>query len=72
MRTLLMSLALLAGTAAAAQTPPRTIASVGLVGSECVRYDAAADRYIVSNLNGSDPGFVSIVTPDGVVGDGRR
>lgn len=58
---------LLAATAAWAQTPPRVIADVGLIGSECVRYDAAADRYIVSNLNGSDPGFVSVVTPDGTV-----
>jgi len=60
-------LCLAAATAAHGQTPPRVIANVGLVGSECVRYDAAADRYVVSNLNGTDPGFVSIVTPDGAV-----
>ncbi len=48
-------------------TAPTVIANVGLVGSECVRYDAAADRYIVSNLNGADPGFASIVNPDGKV-----
>jgi len=32
-----------------------------------VRYDATADRYVVSNLNGSDPGFVSLVAPEGSV-----
>ena len=61
-------LSLTCATAALAQTSaPRVIANVGLVGSECVRYDAAADRYIVSNLNGPDAGFVSVVTPDGSV-----
>lgn len=57
----------LAASGALAQTSPRVIANVGLVGSECVRYDAEADRYVVSNLNGPDPGFVSIITPDGGV-----
>jgi len=67
MRKLLL-LSLSCATAAFAQaSAPRVIADVGLVGSECVRYDAATDRYIVSNLNGSGPGFVSIVTPDGAV-----
>ncbi|WP_420140793.1 SMP-30/gluconolactonase/LRE family protein [Sphingomonas sp.] len=59
--------ALLGTTVAHAQQAPRTIANVGFVGSECVRYDAAADRYLVSNLNGDQPGFISIVTPDGAV-----
>jgi len=57
----------IAASAASAQTPPRVIANVDFVGSECVRYDAVADRYIVSNLNGREPGFVSMVTPDGTV-----
>ena len=56
----------MASSAACAQTP-QVVANVGFVGSECVRYDAAADRYIVSNLNGSDPGFVSLIAPDGSV-----
>ena len=39
-------------------------------GSETVRYDAARDRYIVSNINGKMLGednnvFISIVKPDG-------
>ena len=67
MRSALLLAVLLGGTAAFGQTPPRVIADVGFVGSECVRYDAAADRYLVSNLNGADPGFVSIVTAEGVV-----
>jgi len=66
--TILLLLSLTCASAAVAQTSaPRVIADVGLVGSECVRYDAAADRYIVSNLNGSEPGFVSVVTPEGAV-----
>jgi sugar lactone lactonase YvrE len=67
MRPLFLLAALFGASAALAQAAPRVIANVGLVGSECVRYDAVADRYIVSSLNGADPGFVSIVTPDGVV-----
>jgi len=66
--TILLLLSLTCASAAVAQaSAPRIIADVGLVGSECVRYDAAADRYIVSNLNGSEPGFVSVVTPEGAV-----
>lgn len=65
---ILLFLSLSCASAAFGQASgPRVIANVGLVGSECVRYDAAADRYIVSNLNGSDAGFVSVVTPDGSV-----
>jgi len=65
---ILLFLSLSCASAAFGQTTaPRVIANVGLVGSECVRYDAAADRYVVSNLNGSDAGFVSVVTPDGSV-----
>jgi sugar lactone lactonase YvrE len=67
MRIPLIIAALLGATAGIAQTPPHTFADLGLVGSECARYDAAADRYIVSNINGAAPGFVSIVTPDGRV-----
>lgn len=65
---ILLLLSLSCATAAFGQaSAPRVIANVGFVGSECVRYDAAADRYIVSNLNGTDPGFVSVVTPDGAI-----
>lgn len=57
-----------AGPAAAQQV----IADVGFVNSEAVRYDAADDRYIVTNLGprgaGND-GFISLVSPDGVVLD---
>ncbi|WP_420139236.1 SMP-30/gluconolactonase/LRE family protein [Sphingomonas sp.] len=63
-----MIIAILFGAVAAvAQAPPLTLADIGLVGSECARYDAAADRYIVSNINGPNPGFLSVVTPDGTV-----
>lgn len=66
--SILLLLSLTCATASFGQMgAPRVIANVGMVGSECVRYDAAADRYIVSNLNGSDAGFVSIVTPEGAV-----
>lgn len=63
----LIGLAVLLGTAPALAESPRTIANVGFVGSECVRYDAAGDRYILSNLNAGEPGFVSVVKPDGTV-----
>ncbi|WP_240320903.1 hypothetical protein [Sphingomonas crusticola] len=67
MRAIFPLTVLLGAGAATAQTAPRVIANVGLVGSECVRYDTSADRYIVSDLNGAEPGFVSIVSPDGAV-----
>ncbi|WP_442681047.1 SMP-30/gluconolactonase/LRE family protein [Sphingomonas sp. ASY06-1R] len=67
MRGLLIITTLLGAVAATAQTPPRTLSDIGLVGSECARYDAATDRYVVSNINGAAPGFVSVVTPDGQV-----
>lgn len=67
MRAAFLAMVLFGATALTAQSAPHIIAGVGLVGSECVRYDAAADRYIVSNLNGSAPGFAAIVTPDGAV-----
>ena len=67
MRVSIVLTALLGISAAAAQSPPQTFTNLGLVGSECVRYDAAADRYIVSSINGPEPGFVAVVTPDGRV-----
>ena len=48
----------------------QVIADVGFVGSEAARYDAAADRYIVTNLGPRGPeddGFVSLVSPEGEV-----
>ena len=48
----------------------RTFANIGLSGSECIRYDAANDRYIISNLGERGPqttGFISIMSPDGVI-----
>src|SRR6185369_2710994 len=39
----------------------------GFAGPESVLYDEVRDRYLVSNLNGALPGFVSIVDPDGRV-----
>lgn len=66
MRGLTALAAMLTTAAAHAESPP-ILTGAGLVGPECVRYDAAQDRYLVSNLNGDAPGFVSIVTPDGQV-----
>ena len=48
----------------------RTFANIGLSGSECIRYDAANDRYIISNLGERGPqttGFISIMSPDGAI-----
>ena len=48
----------------------RTFANLGLLGSECIRYDAANDRYIISNLGERGPqttGFISIMSPDGAI-----
>src|ERR1041384_7232859 len=48
----------------------KTFANIGLSGSECIRYDAANDRYIISNLGERGPqttGFISIMSPDGVI-----
>jgi hypothetical protein len=47
---------------------PRVMSDLGLVGPECIRYDAANDRYLISNLGERGPGnngFISIMTPDG-------
>ena len=42
-----------------------------LRGPECVRYDAARERYLVSNINGKmqqadNNGYISVVTSDGI------
>lgn len=61
------TLALAFGTPALAQ---QVIADVGFQGSEAVRYDAADDRYVVTNLGERGPGndgFVSLVSPQGEV-----
>lgn len=49
-----------------------TIKDVGFMTPESVAYDAAADVYLVSNINGTplakdDNGFISRVSPDGQV-----
>lgn len=67
MRFTILLLGVFGAASGVAQTLPRVVGDIGLVGSECIRYDAAADRYLVSNLNGAEPGFVSIVTPNGTV-----
>src|SRR5262249_57870813 len=48
------------------------VKDVGLATPESILYDAAADLYLVSNINGGpaevdDNGFISRVTPDGKV-----
>ncbi|MBC7506893.1 MAG: SMP-30/gluconolactonase/LRE family protein [Sandarakinorhabdus sp.] len=62
--------ALMIGTPATAET--RTVANIGLNNSESARYDAASDRWLVSNIGprGADnDGFITLVSPDGTVLD---
>lgn len=82
-RTLLLAAAAsLAFSAAAAAQPvnntpstadvskQRVFANIGLTNSECIRYDEANDRYLISNLNTRGPennGYITIMSPDGVV-----
>jgi hypothetical protein len=60
--------------AAASPAAPVRVSGVGFATPESVLHDAAADVYLVSNINGSplekdDNGFVSRVSPDGAVLD---
>ena len=53
-------------------TAPALLVKDGFLEPESVLYDAAADQYLVSNVNGSpndadDNGFISRVAPDGKV-----
>lgn len=53
-------------------TPSPTLVYKGLATPESVLYDAAADRYLVSNVNGKPldadgNGFISVLAPDGKV-----
>lgn len=67
----------LAATAVAQTVPStadvakqKTFANIGLLNSECIRYDAANDRYIISNLGARGPennGYISIMSPDGTM-----
>lgn len=69
--------AVLAGTAlvpaqlqAGGQVEEATFADMAFKGPECVRYDSARDRYLVSNINGEmlavdGNGFISRVAADG-------
>jgi hypothetical protein len=67
----------LAATAGAQTVPStadvakqKTFANIGLLNSECIRYDAANDRYIISNLGTRGPennGYISIMSPDGTI-----
>lgn len=48
----------------------KTFANIGLLNSECIRYDAANDRYLISNLGARGPennGYISIMSPDGAI-----
>lgn len=56
---------------APAAAPASPFAALQLQGPECVRYDAARDRYLVSNINGrmlaaDNNGFISVETSAGV------
>jgi DNA-binding beta-propeller fold protein YncE len=60
--------------AAPSPAAPVRVSGVGFATPESVLHDAAADVYLVSNINGSplekdDNGFVSRVSPDGAVLD---
>ena len=67
----------LAATAGAQTVPStadvakqKTFANIGLLNSECIRYDAANDRYLISNLGARGPennGYISIMSPDGAI-----
>jgi DNA-binding beta-propeller fold protein YncE len=62
----------MAGATAPADPPAPSSARLafttrGFAGPESVLYDEVRDRYLVSNVNGALPGFVSIVDPDGRV-----
>ena len=53
-------------------TPPAMLVKDGFLAPRSVLYDAAADQYLVSNVNGAqdeadDNGFITRVTPDGKV-----
>lgn len=68
----LIVLAGCAGERGAPSAEQITVREVGFQTPESVLYDAAADVYLVSNINGSplekdDNGFVSRVSPDGTV-----
>ena len=48
----------------------KVFANIGLLNSECIRYDAANDRYLISNLGTRGPennGYIAIMSPDGVI-----
>ena len=48
----------------------RVFANIGLTNSECIRYDATNDRYIISNLSTRGPennGYISLMSPDGAI-----
>ena len=67
---LILGCAALSAGATGALAQTRVVAGVGLQGSESARYDTAGDRIIVANLGArgdGDDGFVSLLTPDGVV-----
>ena len=50
--------------------PSQLLQNVGFSGSEAVRYDAAADVYLVSNIGPEEgKGFVSRVSPEGEVSE---
>jgi hypothetical protein len=61
-----------------APTPPPTVQRYtgAFATPESVLYDAANDRYLVSNINGSptaldDNGFISVLSPDGKITEPR-
>lgn len=74
-RTILLAAAASLGLTAAAMAQPvpstadvakqRVFANIGLLNSECIRYDAVHDRYLISNLGergAGNNGYISIMT----------
>lgn len=47
--------------------PGPVLRVAGLQRPESVLYDQDRDRYLVSNINGRDPGFISVIAPDGTL-----
>ena len=69
-RSIVALAAALLGMSGPAHVQPRTIADIGLSNSESARYNAAGDRWLVSNLGARGPGndgFITIVDPRGKV-----
>ena len=72
MRGLTATIAALSGVIGtwSAATAQEVIGDVGLVRPESIRYHAANDRYLISNLGTPDTpndGFIAVLSPEGTI-----